>query len=170
LFSDSNGLVGLVFDFADADAHGDGAGVGAGSLLLDDSADALGHQAGTFQGGYREHDQQGVGFPACGRVYRAQGFHQQQELLSRVERTHKHIRQKDEPVSAKFSEQASEIGNEELVLALDAEGRMELNQIQHAFARIESGDYLECTACGKPIGEKRLEAIPFADKCIECAD
>lgn len=94
----------------------------------------------------------------------------QQELLSRVERTHKHIYQKDQPVSAKFSEQATEMENAELVHALDAEGRMELNQIHHALDRIESGDYLECTVCGEPIGEKRLEAIPFADKCIKCAD
>ena len=94
----------------------------------------------------------------------------QQELLSRVERTHKHIYEKDEPVSAKFSEQASQMENAELVLALDAEGRMELNQIQHALARIESGDYFDCTVCGNPIGEQRLEAVPFADKCISCAD
>lgn len=93
----------------------------------------------------------------------------QQELLSRVERTHKHIYQKDQPVSAKFSEQASEMENAELVHTLDAEGRMELNQIQHALTRIESGDYYDCASCGNPIGEKRLEAVPFTDKCISCA-
>ena len=93
----------------------------------------------------------------------------QQELLSRVERTHKHIRQKDQPVSAKFSEQATEMENAELVHALDAEGRMELNQIQHALARIETGEYYDCAECGNPIGEKRLEAVPFTDKCINCA-
>jgi RNA polymerase-binding transcription factor DksA len=37
---------------------------------------------------------------------------------------------------------------------------MELLQIQHALARIDSGDYYDCASCGKPIGEKRLEAIP----------
>lgn len=94
----------------------------------------------------------------------------QQELLSRVERTHKHIYQKDEPVSAKFSEQATEMENAELVHALDQEGRMELTQIQHALERLESGEYFDCAACGQPIGEKRLEAIPFADKCINCAE
>ncbi len=94
----------------------------------------------------------------------------QQELMSRVERTHKHIYEKDEPVSAKFSEQATQMENAELVLALDEEGRMELNQIQHALARIENGNYFDCITCGKPIGEKRLEAIPFAEKCINCAD
>jgi len=94
----------------------------------------------------------------------------QQELLSRVERTHKHIYEKDAPVSAKFSEQATEMENAELVLALDAEGRMELNQIQHALERLDAGNYDECVSCGKAIGEERLNAIPFADKCINCAD
>ena len=94
----------------------------------------------------------------------------QEELVSRVERTHKHIYQKDEPVSAKFSEQASQMENAELVQALDAEGRMELNQIHHALERIENGEYFDCSACGKPIGEKRLEAVPFTDKCIKCAE
>jgi len=94
----------------------------------------------------------------------------QQELLSRVERTHKHIYEKDEPVSAQFSEQVNEMANAELVHALDVEGRMELNQIQHALERIDSGDYGNCIECGKTIGEQRLEAIPFAEKCIQCAD
>jgi len=94
----------------------------------------------------------------------------QAELLNRVERTHKHIYQKDQPVSAKFSEQATEMENNELVYALDEEGRMELNQIRHALERIEAGEYFECASCGNPIGEERLEAIPFADKCINCAE
>jgi len=94
----------------------------------------------------------------------------QQELMSRVERTHRHIYQKDEPVSAKFSDQVTEMENAELVHALDSEGRMELNQIQHALDRIESGDYFDCGSCGEPIGEKRLEAIPFINKCITCAE
>ena len=94
----------------------------------------------------------------------------QQELMSRVERTHRHIYQKDEPVSAKFSDQVTEMENAELVHALDSEGRMELNQIQHALERLESGDYFACVSCGESIGEKRLEAIPFTDKCITCAE
>ena len=94
----------------------------------------------------------------------------QQELLSRVERTHKHIYQKDEPVSAQFSEQVTEMANAELVHALDVEGRMELNQIQHALERLDAGEYGSCIDCGNAISEQRLEAIPFAEKCIKCAE
>jgi RNA polymerase-binding protein DksA len=41
-------------------------------------------------------------------------------------------------------------------------------QIDAALARIEDGTYGTCTRCGKPIGEERLEARPWADLCIDC--
>ncbi len=47
---------------------------------------------------------------------------------------------------------------EELLAAIDA-----------ALQRIEDGTYGICSNCGKPIGEERLEALPWADLCIDCA-
>jgi len=43
----------------------------------------------------------------------------------------------------------------------------ELNDIDHALARIENGTYGTCEACGKPIGDPRLEAVPTARFCVE---
>jgi RNA polymerase-binding transcription factor DksA len=43
----------------------------------------------------------------------------------------------------------------------------ELNDIDHARARIEDGTYGICEACGKPIGDARLEAVPTARFCVE---
>ncbi len=43
-----------------------------------------------------------------------------------------------------------------------------LDQVDAALERIEEGTYGTCTACGQPIAEARLEAIPYADLCIEC--
>ncbi|MEX0901841.1 MAG: TraR/DksA family transcriptional regulator [Pseudohongiellaceae bacterium] len=91
------------------------------------------------------------------------------EIEARVERTHKHIYQKDEPVSANFNEQIKQMENDQLVRALELEGLQELRQIRHALERIESGDYLQCTVCGGDIAQARLKAIPYADKCIVCA-
>lgn len=91
------------------------------------------------------------------------------EIESRLERTHKHIYQKDEPVSANFNEQIKQTENDALVRALEEEGQEELRQINRALQRLESGDYLECRSCGQPIGEARLQAIPHAEQCIKCA-
>ena len=42
-----------------------------------------------------------------------------------------------------------------------------LVEIDEALARIENGTYGRCSACGRPIGEERLEAVPYATLCIE---
>ena len=41
--------------------------------------------------------------------------------------------------------------------------------IDAALGRIEDGTYGVCISCGKPIGEERLEALPWAERCIDCA-
>ncbi len=91
------------------------------------------------------------------------------ELESRLERTHKHIYQKEEPVSPNFSEQVKQTENDELVMVLEAEAIEEIAQINNALQRIEDQFYLRCAHCGEPIGEQRLLAIPYTDSCIDCA-
>jgi RNA polymerase-binding protein DksA len=44
-----------------------------------------------------------------------------------------------------------------------------LTAIDAALRRIEDGTYGICSNCGKPIGEERLEALPWTDLCIDCA-
>lgn len=90
-------------------------------------------------------------------------------LESRLSRTHKHIYQKDEPVSANFNEQVKETENDSLVMALEAEGIEEIAQIDRALQRIQEGSYGQCIGCGEDIDEQRLSAIPYAEKCIGCA-
>jgi DnaK suppressor protein len=44
-----------------------------------------------------------------------------------------------------------------------------LDQVEAALERIEKGTYGVCQQCGKEIGAERLNAIPFAACCIDCA-
>jgi RNA polymerase-binding protein DksA len=50
--------------------------------------------------------------------------------------------------------------------------RMEgtLEQIEGALERIEMGVYGKCERCGKDISSARLEALPYAELCIECQE
>ena len=91
------------------------------------------------------------------------------EIESRMERTHKHIFEKEEPVSANFSEQIKQTENDQLVATLEAEGKEELLLIASALKRIENAEYQRCASCSGEIGEQRLMAIPYADLCIDCA-
>jgi DnaK suppressor protein len=47
--------------------------------------------------------------------------------------------------------------------------RETLGDIDNALAKIDAGTYGICERCGRPIGEDRLEAMPAARLCIECA-
>ena len=44
-----------------------------------------------------------------------------------------------------------------------------LQEIDKALKRMEEGTYGLCEVCGKPIEEKRLEALPWTTLCIEHA-
>ena len=44
-----------------------------------------------------------------------------------------------------------------------------LAEIHEALRKIDEGTYGICEMCGKPIGPARLEAIPSATRCVECA-
>lgn len=43
-----------------------------------------------------------------------------------------------------------------------------LRSIQKALQRIDEGTYGTCEDCGKPIARARLDAIPYAVRCVEC--
>ena len=53
---------------------------------------------------------------------------------------------------------------------LDDEAATELNQINEALARLDAGEYGFCKSCGNEIGAMRLEALPYATLCIDCAE
>ena len=43
----------------------------------------------------------------------------------------------------------------------------DLADIEHALRRLDDGTYGTCEACGKPIGDERLEAMPAARFCLD---
>lgn len=55
------------------------------------------------------------------------------------------------------------------VQSLLTDARRELEELDAAEARIDAGTYGICAKCGRPIAEERLDALPTATKCIDCA-
>ena len=72
--------------------------------------------------------------------------------------------------SGDSAEQAQERENDEVVDAIGNETAQSIRVIQAALARIEDGTYGECAGCGEDIGQARLEAVPEATRCVNCAD
>lgn len=44
-----------------------------------------------------------------------------------------------------------------------------LSKVVAALEKIEDGSYGTCTECGKPIPVARLDALPSATRCVDCA-
>ena len=44
-----------------------------------------------------------------------------------------------------------------------------LVDVEHALAKLEDGTYGRCENCGNPINTARLEAMPAARLCMDCA-
>lgn len=93
-----------------------------------------------------------------------------QEIEQRLDSLHASSMHTDAPLEADFAEQAIQRENDEVLAALESSGAIELRDIQRALARIESGDYGFCSLCGTEIPIERLRAVPYTDRCLDCAE
>lgn len=62
---------------------------------------------------------------------------------------------------------ASAMVDREVDEGLEEGAKETLAEIDAALQRIEDGTYGICEVCGKPIGEERLRALPWARLCID---
>ncbi len=67
------------------------------------------------------------------------------------------------------ADRACEIVEQDLALSLLGSAADTLDQIEAALDRIEDGSYGHCAECETRIPAARLEAIPYATCCVECA-
>jgi DnaK suppressor protein len=58
--------------------------------------------------------------------------------------------------------------NQELALRLGERESQAVAEIDEALRRIDEGTYGQCERCGKPIDERRLEAVPTARFDAKC--
>ena len=61
----------------------------------------------------------------------------------------------------------TETFNRERDLSILEQVEAELADVSHALKRLDDGTYGTCEACGKPIGDERLEALPASRFCVE---
>jgi DnaK suppressor protein len=77
-----------------------------------------------------------------------------------------------EPGDIQFDDESGEGAtatvDRERDLALSAQARQEVEEIDHALARLRAGTYGNCESCGQPIPKARLKAIPHARLCVAC--
>ncbi len=92
-----------------------------------------------------------------------------EELQARASRASADLRHESDPLSADFAEQVTQRESDDVLGAISESARQELRLLQAALRRLEAGRYATCAACGEPIEEERLQAVPYTDRCRSCA-
>jgi RNA polymerase-binding protein DksA len=77
-----------------------------------------------------------------------------------------------EPGDVQFDEESGEgdtlAVERERDLALSAQARAAVEQIDAAIVKIHAGTYGQCENCGTNIPKERLKALPYAALCVKC--
>ncbi|MEZ5555400.1 TraR/DksA family transcriptional regulator [Haliea sp.] len=72
--------------------------------------------------------------------------------------------------SGDWAEQAQERENDEVEDAIGVETRQSIADTRAALARLDADTYGSCERCGEPISAARLQVLPTAAHCVNCAD
>lgn len=92
---------------------------------------------------------------------------ERRSLLSMMQSTQQQLAGRDTGL-ADLSDIASGGFEDELAIGLMASEAATLEKIDAAIKRIDDGSYGICRDCEKAIPKKRLEFLPFAQRCMEC--
>lgn len=75
----------------------------------------------------------------------------------------------DAEVSADFEDRATEREGDETLEGLGMSGVEEMRRIRAALDRIKAGTFGVCAECGETILSERLDIVPHASLCRNCA-
>ena len=73
------------------------------------------------------------------------------------------------PADDDWEEHAVETEGDEVLEQVGDVTLDEIRQIKYALGQIKAGTYGVCISCEGAIGKERLEALPFATKCVACS-
>jgi DnaK suppressor protein len=72
--------------------------------------------------------------------------------------------------SATLEDLAPELHDQSIALQLNQLDSLQLKLIEVALSRMDRNNYGICEDCGEAIAPKRLDAIPWAVRCIACQE
>lgn len=90
-------------------------------------------------------------------------------VLARTGAVRDHLRGGDGRNELDFTDRVALTENDDVLEALDDAGRAEIASLRAALHRIDQGTYGTCVRCEGAIAAGRLDAMPEAALCVDCA-
>ena len=95
---------------------------------------------------------------------------QQLELTRAIDKTQKEIRALADFEPGDVLDDSFGNASKEAVFTTYTRNRTQLRKVEVALNRISTGDFGICAECGGAIALKRLQAVPWANNCVECQE
>jgi len=95
---------------------------------------------------------------------------QRDELARAIESTHREISRLADFAPGDIVDHSCGNSCKEVMFTSYSHKRIRLRKVEDALKRIKKGDFGICADCEGPIELKRLRALPWANKCIDCQE
>jgi DnaK suppressor protein len=95
---------------------------------------------------------------------------QQRELQQLIAQAERAIRELTDSAPRDIADVASEHSLEGSAIAQLSQNRSRLRLVELALEQIRSGSFGTCANCGAAIGLRRLQAVPWMRRCIQCQE
>lgn len=93
---------------------------------------------------------------------------QRRNLFRQVAQGEEELRWFESDIESEAEERGQEETMVRLLDRLDGRAKAEIESIDQALVRLDTGQYGRCEVCGKDIAESRLVALPAATRCMAC--
>lgn len=102
--------------------------------------------------------------------FRAKLLAQRRDLFRQAAQTEEDLLWLETDVEREVEEQGRTETMVRLLDRLDERAKRDIEAIDHALTRIETGSYGRCEGCGGDIPLARLRALPVAAMCLACGE
>jgi DnaK suppressor protein len=102
------------------------------------------------------------------RVFKDRLVLKKQEILEAYNKNMSYGKEADEEGAQDVADKATNSYTKEFLFSLSNSERDLLQLVDEALVRIHTQRYGTCDVCGEPMDRKRLEAVPWAKRCISC--
>ena len=89
--------------------------------------------------------------------------------LEQAEQALSRSQQEESGPSGDAADVGSDLAEQEIDATLEQASSKRLQEVEQALGRLARGTYGRCERCGTGIPTERLQAIPWARRCVHCA-
>ena len=104
------------------------------------------------------------------RAYREKLVQKKQEMLEAYSKNMSYGKEADGEGAQDIADKAANSYTKEFLFSLSNSERDTLQLVDEALVRIEGEGYGVCVVCEDEVDRKRLEAVPWAKRCISCQE